>query len=693
MTPPGMGTESVADPVAPAAGFVVDAALTILEFLGKTDSYVELAPGAAALQLRKVVHPALWKVVAEAARRTLATGKPVRRLGVRFHRDGEFRTVDIAVAPTSHPKAGDSCIEIRFEEVAGSEPRSQRTAAAAVAPRSNVVQSREKDLEEQIAALRRELEAMVVAHDQTRQVFATRLRAVEEDKNRSLAELTQAYAELEANHEELQIAVSDKEQSELGAREERDFIEAVLDAAEALVMVVDRQGRIVRFNRASQRAAGRSLRDLRDGLVWSLIPPHQLRELKKVFEDLTSGRYPIPCENDWLRPDGTRVRIAWSNTVLKNSAGAVTHVIGVGVDVTEQRKAQKALKDSEARSRALVEAAPLGIVAIDQDGRIQAVNAGLERMFGYERAEFLGQPLDILLPERFRGVHRGHLQAFFQHPAARPMGIDMELFGRAKDGREFPIEVGLGHFEPTDGSYGIAFVMDVTEKVQARRTIEQNRDEIRELAARLMTVQEDEQSRIARELHDGLVQQLAALKLDLAILARNAATAKAGLLEQIRNAEVEAGRAAENARVISHELHPAALEQLGLAPALRAHAADIRRRTGIDVRVETDGPSPALPRQTALGLYRIVQEALWNAARHSGASVATVAVQSAPDKVIVEVADQGKGFDFVKVRGVRSLGLISMEERARLIHARLDIDSHPGKGTIIRVTLRLDKMR
>ena len=672
-----------------APALIVDEELRIVELVGRTAPYVELAPGEGAPRLETVVHPALRAAVAEAVKAAFDARRPVRQAGVRYYQGDELRTVDITVTPTSHPLAGDCCAEIRFEEAGGAMLRPDVTPASASAPPFDADDRAVQEIQQAIAGLRTELETTTDALEQGLRWFATRLQLVEQEKERAVAELERAYKELEANHKDLQSAVNERERAELQAREERDFLDAVLDAAEALVVVMDPRGRILKLNHACERAVGRSLGKADNVLIWSLIPADQRRDVKKVFRDLVSTGSPSRFENDWLRDDGTRVRITWSNTVLENASKTVTHIIGVGVDVTEQRKAEAGLRDSEARSRALVEAAPSGVVAIDRSTRIHAVNVALERMFGYERAELLGQPLEMLLPKRFRRAHHNHLKRFFQHRVNRPMGASMELLGRAKDGREFPIEVGLGHFEAMDGSYAVAFVTDVTEKVSSQRLLEQNRDEIRDLAARLMTAQEDEQSRIARELHDGLVQELAALKLDLAVLARRPATAEAGLLEDIRRAEARIQQAAEGARVIAHELHPAALERLGLIPALRANADGVRRSTGVDILVEQEGAIPPLPRDLGLGLYRIAQEALWNAARHSGSRSVTIAVRTVAEKLVLEVIDQGKGFDFADVRSRRSLGLVSMEERARLIHADLGIESCPGAGTIVRVAVKL----
>jgi PAS domain S-box-containing protein len=469
-------------------------------------------------------------------------------------------------------------------------------------------------------------------------------------------------------------------------------LESALQALDSPVVILDSSGRIVWLNAASERLSGYRLEQIGGAAIWDvLIPRDELEGVESVFRHLAEGAGSSRFENDWLTSKGGRVRISWSNTVVADDSGRIRYVIGTGTDVRELRRAEKALQTSELKARALLDAALGGILAVDPGGIIQVANPELERMFGYGRGELAGRPLSALIPERVRAAHELHHKRYYHHPASRLIGAGLDLRGLRKDGTEFPVEISLGYAGPEADDYVVAFVLDVSESRRSQEALAKSRDEIRDLAARVLTAQEDERRLIARELHDGLVQELVALKLDLAVLARNPATAQAGLLDDVKRAESEAQGLAESARAISHELHPAALEQLGLAPALRANAKEVLRSTGIEVRVEAEGPAPALTRQAALGLYRIAQEAIWNAARHSGSARATVAVRTDADELILEVSDKGKGFDFAGVRGARSLGLVSMEERARLIGAKLEIDSHPGQGTIVRVTLKLER--
>ena len=142
----------------------------------------------------------------------------------------------------------------------------------------------------------------------------------------------------------------------------------------------------------------------------------------------------------------------------------------------DARSFRAALDRSEATARALLESASEGIVLIDRAGRITLVNAAAERMFGYPRSELLGQSLEILLPERARGMHARHRADYFAEPRVRPMGIGLDLAGRRRDGLEFPIEISLSHVESPDGGVAMAFITDITERKRVEAQLERQRE-------------------------------------------------------------------------------------------------------------------------------------------------------------------------------------------------------------------------
>jgi len=149
-----------------------------------------------------------------------------------------------------------------------------------------------------------------------------------------------------------------------------------------------------------------------------------------------------------------------------------------GVDDVGQTREQleAALHKSEALAQAVLESASEAIILIDAGGRITVVNPAAERMFGYDRADLLGQSLEILLPERLRGVHAGHRTGYFAAPRARPMGIGLDLAGLRKDGTEFPVEISLSHVEAPDGVLAMAFVTDITERKRAEAQLQRQRE-------------------------------------------------------------------------------------------------------------------------------------------------------------------------------------------------------------------------
>lgn len=229
----------------------------------------------------------------------------------------------------------------------------------------------------------------------------------------------------------------------------------------------------------------------------------------------------------------------------------------------------------------------------------------------------------------------------------------------------------------------LAVVRDVTE---SKRTTELNRD----LAGRLIASQEAERARIARDLHDGVCQDLASIAVEVSRLRRVAGDLRGrDLQEALLAIEGRAAGVAETLRLLSHGLHPSVLQHIGLVAALQAHCAEVERQHQLRVRFFAhDELQPERP-LVSLSLFRIAQEALGNVARHGRARHAAVSLIREANELVLVISDDGCGFDLAREHG-GGLGLVSMEERARLVRGCVTISTAPGFGTTIEVRVPAD---
>jgi PAS domain S-box-containing protein len=323
---------------------------------------------------------------------------------------------------------------------------------------------------------------------------------------------------------------------------------------------------------------------------------------------------------------------------------------------------------------AVFEASPDGIVVVDSQGRIRAVNPAAETLFGFSKDELIGKHVEELVPERVRPFHAGHREAYMAEPKTRPMGIGVELRARRRDGSEFPVEISLSPWMSAGEPLVIATVRDVTQR---RR--------LRDFGAAALGAAEAERKRIARELHDDTAQRIATLMLRLRLLQRE--TEAKGISLGVDSLRDELAALGEGVRRIARGLRPPELEDAGLVAALRAHARALGDGGGLMIEVDADAVDDLLDADGRLVIYRIVQEALANVVRHSGAATAQVSVRRTDQGVLVRVRDFGRGF----VPGAANttlgggLGLLGMQERAAGIGGRVTVTSELGGGTLITV--------
>jgi signal transduction histidine kinase len=216
-----------------------------------------------------------------------------------------------------------------------------------------------------------------------------------------------------------------------------------------------------------------------------------------------------------------------------------------------------------------------------------------------------------------------------------------------------------------------------------------SRSETLTLSGRLIVAQDDERARLARAIHDGLSQSLALLAVELDLLGQQLPQAREQVKGRVEGLASQAKAMSADVHRIAHGLHPAKLEQLGLAAAMAGHCRDVERVHAIEVLCECRDVSRRLAPDVALCLYRVTQEALQNVIKHSGAKRAVVDLAAVDGEMRLSIADDGKGFDLEAARASQGLGLLSMRERVRLVHGRIDWRSQPGSGTRVEVRVPL----
>jgi signal transduction histidine kinase len=242
-------------------------------------------------------------------------------------------------------------------------------------------------------------------------------------------------------------------------------------------------------------------------------------------------------------------------------------------------------------------------------------------------------------------------------------------------------------------------LQDITERKKAEAEIEKNQialqaslDRIRDLAGRLIEVQEVERTRIARELHDDVNQRVAVLSISLSNMRRKLPASAIELREAVTKVQNEARQLAEELRNLSHELHPGILRQLGLIPALSIYREEFQQNTGIETELDTSSissPIPQISTELSLCLYRVAQEALRNAARHSCAKKIRITIGREVGNLFLCIKDDGCGFNVEKARTAGGLGLLSIDERIRLVRGSVTIYSRPQFGTRLFIQIPL----
>jgi PAS domain S-box-containing protein len=382
------------------------------------------------------------------------------------------------------------------------------------------------------------------------------------------------------------------------------------------------------------------------------------------------------------RPDGSVRMLHTRGEVIPGPDGRVARLVGSCWDITDRwealRRAEEARAEAEGARREMeniLGRVADGFVAVDREFRYRYINESARRVMGRDPDSLIGKRMWDEFPEvRGHEFQRACEQALAEQRLVRVWSY-FQPWDRWFEGRIHPSPEGLS-----------IFFTDVTEQQKAQENLRASAEQLRALAARLSEIREEERKSIARELHDQVGQALTALKLDLE-WTRGQLPAGAPPETRTRFAAMDAllDQTLDTTQRISATLRPAILDDLGLPAALRWQAAEFTQRTGVACETGLPDADPPLAPATALALFRILQEALTNVARHSGAKNVRIGLTREGPSAILTIADDGRGIPPEVLARQTSLGLMGMRERVLAFGGTLELSATPGEGTTVVV--------
>jgi PAS domain S-box-containing protein len=456
---------------------------------------------------------------------------------------------------------------------------------------------------------------------------------------------------------------------------ESQFRLAMQNVASGLY-TLDRQGRVTYVNPAAEAMFRSTPAELLGSKMHDVI--HYKHPDGRAFpanecpclQVLEHGIELREHEDFYIRKDGTFFPVVISVSPLSRDGIVVGIVVGFRDDA-QRREAEHAVRESEARFRLIANTAPVMIWITDVDGQVTYLNQTWLDFTGLPLAAGLGAGwMQVPHPDEVERLRDAYVKA---STLRQPFEVEQRL--RRHDGEyRWVVSTGVPRYHG-DGVFAgyIGTAIDITDRKLAEAALS-------ELSRRLMEAQEKERAWIARELHDDLAQKAVALQMQLERVARARRSIEPDRVLEIVGRARDLGR---DIQAVSHRLHSYTLEHLGLANAVTRFCEEQEQQHGMKIALTVDGIRPDLPQAVALALFRVLQEAVANATKHSGVQRVMVTLRGDSHEVQLHVVDNGKGFDLEAAKRTQGLGLVSMRERLSLVNGEIVIESRPGAGTRI----------
>ena len=474
------------------------------------------------------------------------------------------------------------------------------------------------------------------------------------------------------------IDITKRKQAEEALKlSERQFA-SFMDNLHGFAWIKDGQERYLYVNRLFQESVLKGL-DWKGKTAYELWPVDVAEQYELNDRKVRESGVPLHTVESFIQHGEVRHAVV-SKFPIVDHEGAPVLFGGVAVDITERQEAEELLR----QQADLLNQSHDAIFVWKIGGGIVYWNRGAEELYGWRSDEVIGRSSHTLLNTSLPTTTKEMVACLAKE--GRWYG---ELSHTAKDGRRLIVESRHVRVIYGGQEYALESNRDITERKQAEEAIYRNQMELsqqqaqlEELTSKLLTAQEHERRRIARDLHDDVSQRLAALVLEVASIENHPSVAPAGLGEALTTLRQGLEQVSDDVHSLAYRLHPSLLEHAGLRPAIEDHVQQVSRRTSLPIRLKMAGIPNAVPLDHATCLFRVMQESVQNVVKHAQATLVTVQLRGSSKGLSLSVTDNGKGFNLDDQSTHQlGLGLSSMEERLRQLHGFFRIQSRPSQGT------------
>jgi two-component system, chemotaxis family, CheB/CheR fusion protein len=680
------------------AGVVINDKMEVLQVRGHTAPFLEHPPGTPSLHLLRMARSELSPVLRDAVQRAIAEDIPVKvQCKEAAYVDGpEYLTIEVLPIHSTPPKTRCYLILFLSQPATLSETRSAAVDVLHESPLQGEA-SEISRVREDLSSTRLYLQSLIEERDARNQELTSAYEEIQssnEELQSANEELETAKEELQSMNEELQTVNDELRSGNLALLDATNDLSNLLTSVNIPVLMLDGDLCIRRFTPPAERImhvrpsdVGRGIGEIRLNLRVDHIEPI----LREVLETL--GTTEIEAQDQQGRWHLMRVR------PYRTSENKIDGLVLVLVDIDQIRRGEQATREARDLAQSVIESVQVSIVVLDDELRVRMANAAFRALSGMPNSEIERRSFPDLVTLLWGMEGLGPVLEKLQSTGT---GFDIEHEAESHSGQIFCVTGRAVQIEGVRAQ--LITLEDVTARKQAELLLQREKerlasqvktteeqlkrteDELRALAASLFTSHEEERRRVARELHDDVSQQLAMLANDLEQLRQNIPHTEAEMRNRLEALREGAATLSEELRRISHALHPSILEDLGLPVALRSLVTEFAERESMPSNFTHRNVPDTLPLDLAATLYRITQEALRNVAKHAGRTHVRVGLIGTNSALRLSIRDLGEGFDPSETRG---LGLISMEERARLVGGSFRVTSELGEGTTVQVQVPL----